>query len=126
MASQRHKIIWNRVALVGEESVSGGPRRRARQLSSTPNWSATLPACLWGNWEGPHVHDVAMEIILPALYQANVSALGLEFANPRRQHEVAALRKCKLPDRMVLIPGVIDPKSISSNIPRWLRNASRP
>jgi 5-methyltetrahydropteroyltriglutamate--homocysteine methyltransferase len=58
----------------------------------------------WGNWEGPHVQDVAMEIILPALYQANVSALGLEFANPRRQHEVAALRKCKLPDRMVLIP----------------------
>jgi hypothetical protein len=99
------------VALVGEESVSGGPRRRARQLSSAPNWSATLPACLWGNWEGPHVHDVAMEIILRALYQANVSVLGLEFANPRRQHAVAALRKCKLPDRMVLIPGVIDPKS---------------
>jgi 5-methyltetrahydropteroyltriglutamate--homocysteine methyltransferase len=39
-----------------------------------------------------------MEVILPALYQANVGALGLEFANPRRQHESAALRKCKLPD----------------------------
>ena len=65
----------------------------------------------WGNWEGPHVHDVAMEVILPALYQANVGALGLEFANPRRQHEVAALRQYKLPDSMILIPGVIDPKS---------------
>jgi 5-methyltetrahydropteroyltriglutamate--homocysteine methyltransferase len=65
----------------------------------------------WGNWEGPHVHDVAMEVILPALYQANVGALGLEFANPRRQHEVAALREYKLPDKLILIPGVIDPKS---------------
>ncbi len=65
----------------------------------------------WGNWEGPHKYDVAMEVILPALYQAKVGALGLEFANPRRQHETAALRKHRLPDRMVLVPGVIDSKS---------------
>jgi 5-methyltetrahydropteroyltriglutamate--homocysteine methyltransferase len=65
----------------------------------------------WGNWEGPHCYDVAMEVILPALYQAKVGALGLEFANPRRQHESAALRKHKLPDHMLLIPGVIDSKS---------------
>ncbi len=65
----------------------------------------------WGNWEGPHNHDIAMGAILPALYQAKVGALGVEFANPRRQHEVAALRAHKLPDAMLLIPGVIDPKS---------------
>jgi 5-methyltetrahydropteroyltriglutamate--homocysteine methyltransferase len=65
----------------------------------------------WGNWEGPHNYDVAMEVILPALYQAKVGALGLEFANPRRQHETAALRKHKLPAHMLLIPGVIDSKS---------------
>ena len=65
----------------------------------------------WGNWEGPHKYDVAMEVILPALYQAKVGALGLEFANPRRQHETAALRKHRLPDQMLLIPGVIDSKS---------------
>jgi 5-methyltetrahydropteroyltriglutamate--homocysteine methyltransferase len=81
-----------------------------KALEGIPADSVRLHVC-WGNWEGPHVHDVAMEVILPALYQANVGALGLEFANPRRQHEVAALRNYKLPDRMVLIPGVIDPKS---------------
>jgi 5-methyltetrahydropteroyltriglutamate--homocysteine methyltransferase len=37
--------------------------------------------------------------------------MGLEFANPRRQHESAALRKCKLPDQLILIPRVINPKS---------------
>jgi 5-methyltetrahydropteroyltriglutamate--homocysteine methyltransferase len=65
----------------------------------------------WGNWEGPHNHDVPMEVILPALYQAKVGGLGLEFANPRRQHETAALRKHKLPGHMLMIAGVIDPKS---------------
>lgn len=65
----------------------------------------------WGNWEGPHNHDVDMEIVLPALYTAHVGALGLEFANPRRQHEAAALAKEKLPDDMILIAGVIDSKS---------------
>ncbi len=81
-----------------------------KALDGIPPDRVRLHVC-WGNWEGPHVHDVAMEVILPALYQAKVGALGLEFASPRRQHEAAALRKCKLPDGMILIPGVIDPKS---------------
>ena len=81
-----------------------------RGLDGLPPDRVRLHVC-WGNWEGPHNYDVAMEVILSALYQATVGALGLEFANPRRQHETAALRKHKLPDHMALIPGVIDPKS---------------
>jgi 5-methyltetrahydropteroyltriglutamate--homocysteine methyltransferase len=81
-----------------------------KALEDIPPDRVRLHVC-WGNWEGPHIHDVAMEIILPALYQAKVGALGLEFANPRRQHETTALRRCKLPDGLILIPGVIDPKS---------------
>jgi 5-methyltetrahydropteroyltriglutamate--homocysteine methyltransferase len=81
-----------------------------KALEGIPPDRVRLHVC-WGNWEGPHIHDVAMEIILPALYQAKVGALGLEFANPRRQHETTALLRCKLPDKAILIPGVIDPKS---------------
>jgi hypothetical protein len=81
-----------------------------KALEGIPADRVRLHVC-WGNWEGPHVHDVAMEVILPALYQANVGALGLEFANPRRQHESATLSNCKLPDKLILIPGVIDPKT---------------
>jgi 5-methyltetrahydropteroyltriglutamate--homocysteine methyltransferase len=64
--------------------------------------------CCWGNWDGPHIHDVPLELILPVLYQANVGALSIEFANPRHQHEYQALRRHPLPDQMVLIPGTID------------------
>jgi 5-methyltetrahydropteroyltriglutamate--homocysteine methyltransferase len=81
-----------------------------KALEGIPADRVRLHVC-WGNWEGPHVHDVAMEVILPTLYQAKVGAIGLEFGNSRKQHETAALRKHPLPDNMTLIAGVIDSKS---------------
>jgi 5-methyltetrahydropteroyltriglutamate--homocysteine methyltransferase len=92
------KILEQHVDAVNK-AVAGLPADRVR-----------LHVC-WGNWEGPHVFDVPMELILEPLYQAKVGALGLEFAMPRRQHETAALRKHKFPSHMALIPGVIDSKS---------------
>ena len=79
-------------------------------LEGLPADRVRLHVC-WGNWEGPHVHDVPMDVILQPLYQAKVGALGLEFAMARRQHETAALRKHKVPSHLALIPGVIDSKS---------------
>jgi 5-methyltetrahydropteroyltriglutamate--homocysteine methyltransferase len=65
----------------------------------------------YGNWEGPHIHDIPLEKILPALYQAKVGALSIEFSNPRHAHEYAAFKKHPLPKHMVLIPGVIETTS---------------
>ncbi|HEY1240357.1 MAG TPA: cobalamin-independent methionine synthase II family protein [Bryobacteraceae bacterium] len=64
--------------------------------------------CCFGNWDGPHIYDVPLALILPVLYQANVGALSIELANPRHQHEYEALRRHKLPHHMALLPGVID------------------
>ena len=64
--------------------------------------------CCWGNWEGPHTHDVPLATLLPLLYRAKVGALSIEFANPRHQHEYAALRENPLPPDVILIPGVIN------------------
>ena len=76
--------------------IDGIPRERIR-----------LHVC-WGNNDGPHIYDIPMATILPALYQANVGALSIEFANPRHQHEYNALRKNPLPAHMLLMPGVLD------------------
>jgi 5-methyltetrahydropteroyltriglutamate--homocysteine methyltransferase len=62
----------------------------------------------WGNYDGPHIHDVPLEAILPLLYQAKVGALSIELANPRHQHEYRVFNALPLPDTMLLIPGVID------------------
>jgi 5-methyltetrahydropteroyltriglutamate--homocysteine methyltransferase len=76
--------------------IEGIPRDRIR-----------LHVC-WGNNDGPHIYDIAMAAILPELYRANVGALSIEFANPRHQHEYAALRDHPLPAHMLLMPGVLD------------------
>ncbi len=62
----------------------------------------------WGNYDGPHDYDVPLADILPVIRNANVGAFSLEFANPRHQHEYAALKENPLPDEAVIIPGVID------------------
>jgi 5-methyltetrahydropteroyltriglutamate--homocysteine methyltransferase len=62
----------------------------------------------WGNYDGPHTHDVPLEAILPALYRARVGALSLELANPRHQHEYRVLKRLPPPDGMLLLPGVVD------------------
>jgi 5-methyltetrahydropteroyltriglutamate--homocysteine methyltransferase len=78
------------------KGIEGIPRERVR-----------LHVC-YGNWEGPHVHDIALEKILPALYQAKVGALSIEFSNPRHAHEYPALKKVRFPRDMILIPGAIE------------------
>ena len=55
--------------------------------------------------------QAALEKILPALYQAKVGALSLEFSNPRHAHEYAAFKTHPLPKDMILIPGVIETTS---------------
>jgi 5-methyltetrahydropteroyltriglutamate--homocysteine methyltransferase len=78
-----------------------------RATANIPRERLRLHVC-WGNWEGPHTHDVALSVILPLLYRAEVGALSIEFANPRHQHEYAAIRRQPIPPDMLLIPGVID------------------
>lgn len=67
--------------------------------------------CCYGNWEGPHIHDIALSKILPALYQAKAGALSIEFSNPRHAHEYTALKDNPLPQDMILMPGVIETTS---------------
>ena len=89
------KAIEIHVAALNK-AIEGIPRDRVRVH------------CCWGNWDGPHIHDVALSMVLPVLYKANVGALSIELANPRHQHELEALRRNPLPPHMILIPGVID------------------
>jgi 5-methyltetrahydropteroyltriglutamate--homocysteine methyltransferase len=65
----------------------------------------------WGNYEGPHTHDVAFDVIQPALYEARVGALVVSMANARHAHEHACFERRRLPDHMVLVSGLIDTTS---------------
>ena len=62
----------------------------------------------WGNYEGPHTHDIALEKILPVILKARPRQLVLEAATPGHQHEWRVFQQIKLPDDKILVPGVID------------------
>jgi 5-methyltetrahydropteroyltriglutamate--homocysteine methyltransferase len=62
----------------------------------------------WGNYEGPHDHDIAFAKVAPILVKAKPQALVVEAANPRHAHEWNVWQETKLPDDKILIPGVLD------------------
>ena len=62
----------------------------------------------WGNYEGPHTHDIGLEKILRIVLGANAKGLSLEAANPRHEHEWAVWKHIELPPDRILLPGVID------------------
>jgi 5-methyltetrahydropteroyltriglutamate--homocysteine methyltransferase len=61
----------------------------------------------WGNYEGPHDCDIALDRILDIVLKAKPAGILFEAANPRHRHEWAVWRDAKLPDDKVLIPGCI-------------------
>jgi 5-methyltetrahydropteroyltriglutamate--homocysteine methyltransferase len=61
----------------------------------------------WGNYEGPHHHDVPLEKLLPVVIKAKPQALLFESANPRHAHEWAVFRSQPVPDDKILVPGVL-------------------
>ena len=62
----------------------------------------------WGNYEGPHDHDIDFAKVAPILIKAKPMALVIEASNPRHAHEWTVWRDLKLPDDKILIPGVLD------------------
>jgi 5-methyltetrahydropteroyltriglutamate--homocysteine methyltransferase len=75
-------------------------------LVNVPPDRVRMHVC-WGNYEGPHHHDVPMELLWPVISRARVQGLLFEGANPRHAHEWTVFRDRRIPDDKVLIPGVI-------------------
>ena len=65
----------------------------------------------WGNYEGPHHHDVPLANVIDIVFKAKPCAISFEAANPRHAHEWTVFETVKLPEGKVVIPGVIELKS---------------
>ena len=62
----------------------------------------------WGNYEGPHDHDIPLEKVIGTILKARPATILFEAANPRHEHEWTVWRDAKLPSDKVLAPGLID------------------
>jgi 5-methyltetrahydropteroyltriglutamate--homocysteine methyltransferase len=82
----------------------------------------------WGNYEGPHDHDIPLEKVIGAVLKARPATILFEAANPRHEHEWIVWRDAKIPDDKVLAPGLIDtcsnyvehPELIAQRLARYM------
>ena len=86
----------------------------ARNIAALNAATEGLPAermrlhICWGNYEGPHTHDLPVTKIIDLACKARPQAISIEAANPRHDHEWEDLKEVGIPDDKILIPGVID------------------
>ena len=81
----------------------------------------------WGNYEGPHTHDIPFSSLHPVVMKARPAGLLIEGDNPAHAHEYEDLKRLGLPDEKVLLPGVIDtttnfvenPRLVAQRICNW-------
>jgi 5-methyltetrahydropteroyltriglutamate--homocysteine methyltransferase len=75
-------------------------------LANIPADRVRFHVC-WGNYEGPHTHDLPLTRILPVALKAKPMGMLLESANPRHEHDWEVWKTQKLPADKILIPGVL-------------------
>ncbi|NWG52617.1 MAG: cobalamin-independent methionine synthase II family protein [Hydrogenophilaceae bacterium] len=81
----------------------------------------------WGNYEGPHDHDIPLEKVIGIVLKARPAQILFEAANPRHEHEWIVWRDAKLGGEKILVPGLIDtcsnyiehPELIAQRIERY-------
>jgi len=103
------------------QAIGGLPRQQIR-----------LHVC-WGNGPRPHTTDIPLRDIIHILLRARVGALSIEASNPRHEHEWRVFESVKLPDDLLIIPGVIDsttnyvehPELVAERIVRLARLVGR-
>jgi 5-methyltetrahydropteroyltriglutamate--homocysteine methyltransferase len=79
-------------------------------LANIPEDRLRMHVC-WGNYEGPHTHDIDLRKIMPIVFSAKPTAILFEASNPRHAHEWAVWKEAAIPENKILVPGVIDSTS---------------
>ncbi len=107
LAFGRHVIFKD----LSDDDFVGRAERQVEVLNHAlrdiPADALRLHIC-WGNYEGPHTHDLPMEKIYDTLMRVKPRAILFEASNPRHAHEWRIFKERGVPENKVLVPGVID------------------
>ena len=78
-------------------------------LAGVPEERVRVHIC-WGNYEGPHVCDIAMDTVFSTLMRTRSRYVLFESSNPRHAHEWTVFRdrKDEIPEDKIMVPGVVD------------------
>lgn len=97
--------------------LAGFRKRAALNIEALNHGVRNIPAeqlrmhLCWGNYPGPHHHDVDMADLIDLVWTAKPQTILFEAANPRHAHEWKVFEEIDIPEDKVLCPGVIEPQS---------------
>jgi 5-methyltetrahydropteroyltriglutamate--homocysteine methyltransferase len=106
LAMGRHTLYRSRSVDEFEQLAARHIEVLNHALRNVPADRVRMHVC-WGNYEGPHHHDVPLERLLPIVIKAKAQGLLFEAANPRHAHEWSVFRNYKIPDDKIMIPGLL-------------------
>jgi 5-methyltetrahydropteroyltriglutamate--homocysteine methyltransferase len=106
-AMGRHAQFWNRTLDDFRRTLDMRVEALNHALSDIPEEQIRYHIC-WGNYEGPHTHDVPLRDIVDLMLKVRAGAYSVEASNPRHAHEWQVWEEVRLPAGKILIPGVID------------------
>jgi 5-methyltetrahydropteroyltriglutamate--homocysteine methyltransferase len=88
-------------------------KRAEHQVEVMNHALRNIPASLlrmhvcWGNYEGPHDHDIPLEKVIGIILKAKPCAIQFEASNPRHAHEWIVWKNTRIPEDKILIPGLL-------------------
>jgi 5-methyltetrahydropteroyltriglutamate--homocysteine methyltransferase len=100
--------------MLGDETLEDFRSRIERHVEAINRATRDIPPeemrlhLCWGNYAGPHRHDVPLGDIIDVVLRARPVGISFEGANPRHEHEWLVFEETALPDEKFLIPGVLD------------------
>ena len=107
LAMARHLLFADRELEEFRREITLNVAALNEALRDLPAERLRMHVC-WGNYEGPHHHDVALSDVLDIVLRARPNGISIEASNPRHGHEWQAFEDVSLPEGKYVIPGVVD------------------
>ncbi len=110
LAMGRHSAYASQTTEEFRETIATNIEALNHAVRNIPAEQLRMHLC-WGNYPGPHNHDVPISDIIDIVWGAKPRTVLFEGANPRHAHEWAVLAELGVPEHKVICPGVIEPQS---------------
>jgi len=110
LAMGRHSAYATQDLAEFQKTISINIEALNHAVRNIPEEQLRMHLC-WGNYPGPHHHDVPIKDIIDIVWTAKPQTVLVEGANSRHAHEWAVLKELGVPAHKKLCPGLIEPQS---------------
>eukprot|EP00929_Paragymnodinium_shiwhaense_P123867 TRINITY_DN9826_c0_g1_i1.p1 TRINITY_DN9826_c0_g1~~TRINITY_DN9826_c0_g1_i1.p1 ORF type:complete len:684 (-),score=188.32 TRINITY_DN9826_c0_g1_i1:375-2426(-) len=117
LAMGRHTRFKEKTLAEFRQAAAFHVKSLNKALEGLDSTNIRIHVC-WGNYPGPHHHDVPLCDIADIIVSASPKYISVEACNPGHAHEHECWSCVKIPDDKVFMPGVLDTTTSHIEHPR--------